>query len=77
MTQISTATPRLSRTTECQAERAARDRALYDEYMTLAANPEQSRTEIHRYLREKYGFHSTGTTYSIIKRVHEQLNPTA
>lgn len=64
----------LKRTTECQEERAARDLALYKEYMALAADPKQPRTEIHKFLREKYNLHSTGTTYAIIKRVQERLN---
>ena len=66
--------PLLKRATECQEERAARDLALYNEYMALAADPKQPRTEIHKYLREKYGIHSTGTTYAIIKRVQDRLN---
>lgn len=66
--------PLLKRKTECQEERAARDLALYEEYVALAADPTQSRTEIHKYLREKYNIHSTGTTYTIIKRVQERLN---
>lgn len=66
--------PLLKRSTECQEERAARDLALYNEYKTLAADPNQARTEIHRYLREKYRLHSSGTTYAIIKRVQQRLN---
>lgn len=64
----------LKRATECQEERNARDLALYKEYVTLAADPKQPRTEIHKYLREKYNLHSSGTTYAIIKRVQERLN---
>lgn len=67
-------TPILKTATECQEERAARDLALYNEYITLTADPKQPRTKVHEYLREKYGIHSTGTTYAIIKRVQERLN---
>ncbi|GEM_PF-3451679 len=74
MNGTSIALPLLKRTTECQEERAARDLALYNEYMALAADPKLPRTEIHKYLREKYGIHSTGTTYTIIKRVQARLN---
>lgn len=75
MNGTSATAPPLRRMTECQEERAARDLALYyEEYAALAADPKQSRTEIHKYLREKYGIHSTGTTYTIIKRVQERSN---
>lgn len=67
------ATPILKTATECQEERAARDLALYNEYITLTADPKQPKTKVHEYLREKYNLHSTGTTYAIIKRVQERL----
>lgn len=68
-----TATPVLKQSTELQEKRAERDLALYNEYMTLTADPKQSRTEVHKYLRAKYNLVSTGTTYAIIKRVQERL----
>lgn len=67
-------TPLLKKTTECQAERAARDRAIFDEYNALVASEGQSRTEVNKYLMAKYGIHSTGTLYVIRKRVEERIN---
>lgn len=59
--------------TELQEEREARDLALYNDFMALTADPAQSKTKVHEYLREKYKLHSNGTTYAIIKRVQERL----
>lgn len=61
--------PNIRRTTAFQAERDARDRAICDEYNRLAADPEIPRTEINRYLMEKYNLHSNGTLYAIRQRV--------
>ena len=59
--------------TPLQEKREARDLAIYNEYNALAANPEQSREELNRYLMEKYGIHSTGTLYLIRRRVENRL----
>lgn len=59
--------------TPLQEKREARDLAIYNEYNTLAANPEQSKEELNRYLMEKYGIHSTGTLYLIRRRVEDRL----
>lgn len=63
----------LQKQTALQKRREARDRAIYDEYNTLAANPHQSRLELNKYLMIKYDIHSAGTLYLIRKRVEERL----
>lgn len=68
------ATPQLKKTTDLQDERAARDLAIYNEYNALSAEEGQSKTQINKYLMEKYNLHSTGTLYVIRKRVEERLN---
>lgn len=65
--------PTLRVKTPLQEKREARDLAIYNEYNTLAANPEQSKEELNRYLMEKYGIHSTGTLYLIRRRVEDRL----
>ena len=70
---MQTTTPLLKKATELQEARAARDRAIYDEYNALAAVPGQSKTQINKYLMEKYDLHSTGTLYTIRKRVEERI----
>lgn len=73
MTQTTTqATPRLKQLTPLQEEREARDAAIYDEYSALASVEGQSRTELNKYLMRKYGIHSTGTIYEIIRRQEER-----
>ena len=72
-TNQTTPTPTLRVKTALQEKREARDLAIYNEYNTLAANPEQSKEELNKYLMEKYGIHSTGTLYLIRKRVEERL----
>ena len=66
--------PLLKKTTDLQAERAARDLAIFNEYNALVAVEGQSRTEVNKYLMRKYNLHSTGTFYAIIKRVKERIN---
>lgn len=61
------------RKTRFQAERDARDLAIYNEWNKLAADPEQSRVEINNYLMMKYRIHSSGTVYQIRKRVEAML----
>ena len=73
MTQTTTK-PTLRMKTKLQEKRQARDLAIYNEYNALAANPEQSKEELNKYLMEKYDIHSTGTLYLIRKRVEERLN---
>lgn len=66
--------PLLKKTTDLQAERASRDLAIFNEYNALVAVEGQSRTEVNKYLMRKYDLHSTGTVYTIIKRVKERIN---
>ncbi len=68
-----TATPLLKKTTDLQDERNARDLAIYNEYNALAAIDGQSKTQINKFLMEKYNLHSNGTLYAIRKRVEERL----
>ncbi|MBD5240485.1 MAG: hypothetical protein HDS59_00130 [Barnesiella sp.] len=67
------ARPRLKKTTDLQDERAARELAIFTEYNELAAIDGQSRTQINKYLMEKYDIHSSGTIYEIRKRVALRL----
>lgn len=71
--KMTTTTPQLKKTTDLQDERAARDLAIYNEYNALAAVKGQSKTQITKYLMEKYNIHSTGTIYTIRKKVEERL----
>lgn len=70
---MTTTTPQLKKTTDLQDERAARDLAIYNEYNALAAVKGQSKTQITKYLMEKYNIHSNGTIYAIRKKVEERL----
>lgn len=70
---MTTATPLLKKTTDLQDERAARDLEIYNEYNALAAIEGQSKTQITKFLMEKYNLHSNGTIYTIRKRVEERL----
>lgn len=72
MTQTPTQ-PKLRMKTKRQEEREKRDLAIYTEYHELAANPEQSRVALNQYFMEKYDFGSTGTLYTILKRVEARL----
>ena len=69
-----TTTPQLKKTTDLQAERATRDLAIYNEYNALAAVEGQSKTQITKYLMEKYNIHSSGTIYAIRKKVEERMS---
>lgn len=68
------ATPKLRIKTELQEEREARDLAIYNEFHALVANPEQSKKAAVEFLMAKYGIHSTGTIYVILKRVQNLKN---
>lgn len=59
--------------TKLQEEREARDLAVYKEYNELAANPLQSRVALNEYFMEKYNFRSSGTLYTILKRVKAKI----
>ena len=68
------ATPKLRIKTELQEEREARDLAIYNEFHALVANPEQSQKTAVEFLMAKYGIHSAGTIYVILKRVQNLKN---
>lgn len=63
--------------TECQAEREARDLAVFREYEDLMSRPGQSATKVNQHLMKKYGIHSAGTIYVIRRRVEKRLNQPA
>lgn len=65
--------PQLKKTTDLQDARAARDLAIFKEWNALAEIKGQSKTQINKYLMEKYDLHSTGTLYAIRKRVEERI----
>ena len=68
------ATPKHRIKTELQEEREARDLAIYNEFHALVANPEQSKKTAVEFLMAKYGIHSAGTIYVILKRVQNLKN---
>jgi len=62
--------------TPLQRERAKRRNDVYIEYCTLAANPENSRTEIIKHLMKKFNIAAPSTVYAIIKEkeAHNESN---
>lgn len=67
-------TPQLRKKTALQEEREARDLAVLKEYSKLISLEGQSKTEVNKYLMQKYNIHSTGTLYVILKRAEERYN---
>lgn len=59
--------------TACQAEREARDLAIYNEYQKLMEVEGQSKTLAKEFLMKKHGIHSTATIYVILNRVEKRL----
>lgn len=59
--------------TPLQIEREKRDMAVYSDYAKMAAVPGQSKTEVVKFIAQKYGFHATCTVYTTIKRVKARL----
>ena len=59
--------------TPCQTEREARDLAIYNEYNELITAKGQSKMLVMEHLMDKYGIHSIGTIYIILRRVDERL----
>lgn len=66
-------TPQLRKKTALQEEREARDLAVFKEYNDLVSIEGQSRTEVNKYLMQKYNIRSTGTLYVILNRVKARL----
>lgn len=67
-------TPQLRKKTALQEEREARDLAIFKEYNDLVSIEGQSRTEVNKYLMQKYNIRSNATLYVILKRVEERYN---
>lgn len=61
--------PKLRMKTALQEEREVRDLAVFNEYHALVSVDGQCKTEVNKYLMQKYNIHSTGTLYTILKRV--------
>ena len=59
--------------TKFQQEREQRELAIYTEYQSLAAAPDNSKVAIAEYLCEKYHLATISTIYSIRKRVENRL----
>lgn len=59
--------------TKCQTARMERDLAIFNEYNKLASVSGQSKTEVNKYLMQKYNVSSEGTIYVIRKRVEKRL----
>lgn len=64
----------LRKKTALQEEREARDLAVFKEYSSLISVEGQSKTEVNKYLMQKYNIHSTGTLYVILKRAEERYS---
>lgn len=59
--------------TEFQQEKEARDRQIYEEYVTLTSEPGAAATKVQEFLMKKYGIHSASTLWVIRKRVEARL----
>lgn len=59
--------------TEFQKEKEARDMQIYQEYITLTAEPGAAATKVQEFLMKKYGIHSSSTLWAIRKRVEAKL----
>jgi len=53
--------------TEYQKKRQKRREDIYADYCRLAANPDNSRSAIIKYLMDKYNIGSSSTIYILIK----------
>lgn len=63
---------RLKAKTELQKWREERNLSLFKEYNKLVSKEGQSRTEVIKFLMDKYNVHSTATIYTVIKQQKEQ-----
>ncbi len=59
--------------TDCQKEREARDKAIFDDYNSLMSVKGQSKMMVIRHLMGKYNVHSIGTIYVILRRVEDNI----
>lgn len=46
---------------------------IYQEYITLTAEPGVAATKVQEFLMKKYGIHSSSTLWAIRKRVEAKL----
>ena len=63
---------RLKAKTELQKWREERNLSLFKEYNKLVSKEGQSRTEVIKFLMDKYNVHSTATIYTVIKQQKKQ-----
>ncbi|MCL1933279.1 MAG: hypothetical protein FWF53_05675 [Candidatus Azobacteroides sp.] len=59
--------------TKFQADREARDMAIYNEYNELMKEPGAMICAVSEYLCGKYGYYRHGTIPVIVKRVEKRL----
>ncbi len=59
--------------TDYQREKEARDQQIYEEYVTLTAEPGTAATKVQEFLMKKYNIHSPSTLWAIRKRVEAKL----
>ena len=59
--------------TEFQREKEQRDMQIYQEFVTLTAEPGAAVSKVQEFLMKKYGIHSSSTLWSIRKRVEAKL----
>ena len=59
--------------TPLQEQRKRRNIALYNEYNEIMRQPNQSKTEVNRYLMQKYKLGTVASVYQIRKQVEQQL----
>lgn len=59
--------------TEFQREKEQRDMKIYQEFITLTAEPGAAVSKVQEFLMKKYGIHSSSTLWAIRKRVEAKL----
>ena len=59
--------------TPLQEQRKRRNIALYNEYNEIMRQPNQSKTEVNRYLMQKYKLGTVASVYQIRKQVEQQV----
>jgi len=56
-----------------QQEKEAKDKQIYDEFVSLSSEPGAAATEVTKFLMKKYGIHSPSTLWAIRKRVENRM----
>lgn len=59
--------------TDFQREKEARDKQIYEEYITLTSEPGTAATKVVEFLMKKYNIHSPSTLWAIRKRVEAKM----